>query len=250
MWPDQSLLQRIDAAAAAGFRAIELHWPYETTGEAVRDSCTEHGLTLLSINTARGDVAAGEFGLCAVPGREAEFMAAMEQSIAYCLVSGATSIHAMAGINDPERKEAAKAVFRENLAGAAERASAHGLTLLLEPINRRDVPDYFLSSVEAAEEIIEAVGAPNIRIMFDVYHIAIAQGDVLTRLERYLPLIGHIQIAAVPSRHEPDEGEISYGAIFEALDELGYGGWVGCEYKPRGTTDSGLAWVESLGVRL
>ena len=250
MWPDRPLLERIDAAAAAGFPAVELHWPYDTPGESVRDSCANRGLTLLGINTVRGNVAAGDFGLGALPGREAEFMAAMEQSIAYCLASGASSIHAMAGINDPAQKEAAMAVFRENLAGAAERASVHGLTLLLEPINRRDVPGYFLSSVEAAGEIIEAVGAPNIRIMFDVYHAAIAQSDVLTRLERYLPLIGHVQIAAVPSRHEPDEGEIAYGAIFDALDELDYGGWIGCEYKPRGATESGLGWVETLGVRL
>ena len=141
-------------------------------------------------------------------------------------------------------------MFRENLTRAAGKASAQGLTLLLEPLNPRDVPGYFLSSVEAAEEIIVAVGAPNIRIMFDVYHIAIAQGDVLTRLERFLPLVGHVQIAAVPSRHEPDEGEIAYGAIFEKLDELGYSGWIGCEYKPRGSTESGLGWVETLGVRL
>ncbi len=250
MWPDRPLLERIDAAAAAGFRAIELHWPYDTPGESVRDSCADRGLTLLGINTARGNVAAGDFGLGAVPGREAEFMAAIEQSIAYCMASGASSIHAMAGINDPTQEEAAMAVFRENLAGAAERASVHGLTLLLEPINPRDVPGYFLSCVEAAGEIIEAVGAPNIKIMFDVYHVAIAQGDVLTRLERYLPLIGHVQIAAVPSRHEPDEGEIAYGAIFDALEEHDYGGWIGCEYKPRDATESGLGWVQTLGVRL
>lgn len=250
MWPGRPLLERIDAAAAAGFRAIELHWPYDTPGESVREACADRGLTLLGINTVRGDVAAGDFGLGAVPGREKEFEAAMDQSIAYCLASGATSIHAMAGINDPAKKEAAAAVFRENLAGAAGKASAQGLTLLLEPLNPRDVPGYFLSSAEAAEEIIVAVGAPNIRIMFDVYHIAIAQGDVLTRLERFLPLVGHVQIAAVPSRHEPDEGEIAYGAIFEKLDELGYSGWIGCEYKPRGSTESGLGWVETLGVRL
>ena len=250
MWPGRPLLERIDAAAKAGFRAIEFHWPYDTPGESVREACADRGLTLLGINTVRGDVAAGDFGLGAVPGREKEFEAAMDQSIAYCRASGATSIHAMAGINDPAKKEAAAAVFRENLTRAAGKASAQGLTLLLEPLNPRDVPGYFLSSVEAAEEIIVAVGAPNIRIMFDVYHIAIAQGDVLTRLERFLPLVGHVQIAAVPSRHEPDEGEIAYGAIFEKLDELGYGGWVGCEYKPRGATESGLGWVETLGVRL
>jgi len=250
MWPDRPLLERIDAAARAGFQAIELHWPYGTPGESVREACTDRGLTLLCINTVRGDVAAGDFGLGAVPGREEEFLAAVEQSIAYCQVSGATSIHAMAGINDPANREAATSVFRENLARAAEKATAHGLTLLLEPINPRDVPGYYLSSVEAAVETIEAIGAPNVRIMFDVYHIAIAQGDVLTRLERYLPLIGHVQIAAVPSRHEPDEGEIAYGTIFEVLDELGYRGWIGCEYKPRGATDHGLAWVEALGVQL
>lgn len=250
MWPDRPLLERIEAAAKVGFRAIELHWPYDTPGEAVREACASRGLTLLGINTVRGNVAAGDFGLGAVPGREPEFAAAIDQSIAYCLASGASAIHALAGNTEPAQKVAATKVFCQNLASAAEKASAHGLTLLLEPLNPRDAPGYFFSSIEAAEEIIDAVGAPNIRIMFDVYHVAIAQGDVLRRLERYLPLIGHVQIAAVPSRHEPDEGEIAYGAIFEALDELGYGAWVGCEYRPRGATEKGLTWVETLGVRL
>lgn len=250
LWPDRPLLERIDAAAGAGFCAVEFHWPYDTPGEVVREACRKHGLTVLGANTVRGNVEEGDFGLGAVPGREAEFAAAIDQAITWCAASGATAIHAMAGTVRPEERGQAVETFRRNLATAAAKAAKHGLTLLLEPINQRDAPGYFYSSIAEAESTIGEVGAPNVRIMFDVYHVAVSEGDVLMRLERYLPLIGHVQIAAVPSRHEPDEGEIAYGAIFSALDGLGYDGWVGCEYRPRASTDDGLAWVDKLGVVL
>jgi hydroxypyruvate isomerase len=176
--------------------------------------------------------------------------AAIDQSVAYCVAFGAIAIHAMAGVVPPERSEEGKAVFTRNLKLAAAKASAHGLTLLLEPLNHHDAPGYFYSSIGAAEQMIKAVGAANIKIMFDVYHVGVSQRDVLKRLERYLPVIGHVQIAAVPSCAEPDEGETAYRAIFDALDILGYAGWVGCEYKPGASTDDGLRWAEALGVRL
>ena len=249
LWPDRPLLQRIDAAAAAGFKAIELHWPYDVPGEQVRQACARHGVTLLGINTVVGKPGK-DLGLGAVPGREAEFAAAVNQSVAYCGASGAIAIHAMAGKVPPERFAEGKAVFVKNLKSAAAKAGEHDLMLLLEPLNQRDAPGYFYSSIEIAADIIEAVGAPNLKIMFDVYHVGVSQGDVLKRLERFLPVIGHVQIAAVPSRAEPDEGEIAYRAIFDALDAIGYTGWVGAEYKPRAATDDGLGWVETLGVRL
>jgi hydroxypyruvate isomerase len=250
LWPDRPLLGRIDAAARAGFRAIEVHWPYEVPAEETRRACSERGLAFLGLNTIRGDAARGDFGLGAVPGREAEFAAAIDQSIAYCVAAGAGAIHAMAGKIPPGRREEAREVFRANIAAAAAKAAPHGLTILLEPLNFRDAPDYFYTTAEEGEAMIRAVGAPNVRLMFDVYHVAISEGDVLTRLERFLPVIGHVQIAAVPSRAEPDEGEIAYRAVFDALDRLGYAGWVGCEYKPRGDTDAGLAWTKTLGVDL
>ncbi|HMN87821.1 MAG TPA: TIM barrel protein [Bauldia sp.] len=249
LWPDRPLLARIDAAAAAGFRAIELHWPYDTPAAEVKAAVARHGLTLLSVNTAVGEVGK-EMGLGAVPGREADFAAAIDQSIAYCVGTGATAIHAMAGKLPPERFAEGRKVLIENLKPAAEKAAAHGITLNLEPLNQRDAPGYFYSTLEPAAEIIAAVGAPNVKLMFDCYHVGVMQGDILKRLERFFPLIGHIQIAAVPSRAEPDEGEIAYRAVFDQIDRLGWKGWVGAEYKPRGATDAGLGWVKTLDVPL
>ncbi|MEX2016678.1 MAG: TIM barrel protein, partial [Candidatus Hydrogenedentales bacterium] len=153
-----------------------------------------------------------------------------------------------AGASPADKRAAAKTVFAKNLEAAADKATRYGLSILLEPLNPRDAPGYFYSTVEEAADMIAVVGRPNIRIMFDCYHVGVTQQDVLKRLERHLPLIGHVQIAAVPSRAEPDEGEIAYGAIFKMLDALGYAGWIGCEYKPRGDTDAGLGWMRRLGI--
>ena len=248
LWPDRPLLERIDAAAAAGFKAIELHWPYEVPAELVRDACARHGLVLLGINSWRGEAAKGEFGFGAVPGREADFQASFDQAVAYCRDAGGSAIHVMAGVVDPARHGAAFETFVANLRQAVPKAG--GLLLLLEPINQRDIPGYFYSTLEAAGAILDSVAAPNLKIMFDVYHVGVSQGDVLTRLRNWMDRIGHVQIAAVPSRAEPDEGEIAYAAIFAALEALGYDGWVGCEYKPRASTDEGLIWIERLGVAL
>lgn len=248
LWPDRPLLDRVAAAARAGFEAIEVHWPYEIPAAEMKAACSVRGLTLLGLNTTRGDPARGEFGLGALPGREADFAASVDQSIAYCRTAGFRSIHAMAGVVSPDERDLAKRTFVANITSAAEKAADHGLTILLEPLNPRDAPGYFYSTVEEAAEVIELVGRSNVKLMFDCYHVGVAQGDILKRLERHFPLIGHVQIAAVPSRAEPDEGEIAYGAVFEALEALGYAGWIGCEYKPRGDTDEGLAWMKRLGI--
>ena len=245
LWPDRPLLERIDAAAAAGFKAIELHWPYATPAADVRARCEKHGLVLLGINTPIGDGDKGDFGLGAQAGREEEFRETFLQTVAYAREAGASSVHVMAGVVAEDRKAEARKVFVENLRFAT--ANAVGLTLLLEPINQRDKPGYFYSSIGEAADIIAEVGAPNLKIMFDVYHVGVSEGDVTKRLERHLVDIGHVQIAAVPSRAEPDEGEIAYASIFATLDRIGWGGWTGCEYKPRGDTDAGLAWMRTLG---
>lgn len=216
----------------------------------VRARCGEHGIRLLGVNTVRGDVAAGENGLGALPGREAEFAASVDQSIAFCVAAGGSAIHCMAGVVAPEQRAAARDVLIRNLQDAARKAAAHDLTLLLEPLNPHDAPGYFYSTQAAAADIIAAVGAPNLKLMFDVYHVGVTEGDVLRKLEHFMPLIGHIQIAAVPSRTEPDEGEIAYRAILDRIAELGYAGWIGCEYKPRGDTDEGMKWTAALGVTL
>jgi hydroxypyruvate isomerase len=248
LWPDRPLLQRIEAAALAGFRAIEMHWPYDVLPAEVAAVANRHDLTILGINTAPGNLARGERGLGALAGRELDFHATVHQSIDYCIDSGASAIHVMAGNVPAADRQRSRVVFADNLRAAAAEAAAHKLTLLLEPLNPRDNPGYFYSTVTEAVSLIEELALPNIKLQFDVYHVAISEGDVLMKLKRYMPVIGNVQIAAVPSRAEPDEGEIAYPAIFAALDALGYAGWVGCEYRPRGTTDEGLEWLKSPGA--
>ena len=248
LWPDRPLPDRIEAAAKAGFRAIEMHWPYDLSPEGVRDRCSELGLTILGINTVRGDIDKGEFGLGATTGREADFDQHFQQALDWGRRAGASAIHVMAGVAAPEHKHHARKTLISNLGRAAQ--SAPDMTLLLEGLNPRDNPGYFYSTIREKAEIIAEVGAPKLKIMFDAYHVGVSEGDIFKKFEKYQPLIGHVQIAAVPSRAEPDEGEIAYGNFFRELDRLGYDGWVGCEYRPRAGTDEGLGWVRTLGVTL
>lgn len=250
LWSELPLLERIERAAKVGFRAIELHWPYDTPAQDVRAACDKHGLTLLGINTDRGDLSKGENGLGALVGREAEFQAAVDQSLEFCRLSGAISIHAMAGFVSPDDRDEARTVFIKNLTEAAEKASKAGVTLLLEPLNPRNVPGYFYSTVAEAVSIINEIGSDNVRLMFDVYHVGVTEGDVIMKLREHLGVIGHVQIAAVPTRAEPDEGEINFPAIFAELESIGYDGYVGCEYIPRASVEEGLVWTEKLGVTL
>jgi hydroxypyruvate isomerase len=246
LWPGLPLIERMEAAARAGFGAVEMHFPYDVPAGRVGSAARGLGLTLLGINTSLGDAARGERGLGALPGRERDFQAAIDQSIEYCIASGATAIHAMAGNVAAAEREQARAVFAGNLRTASAKAAPHGLTLLLEPLNPRENPGYFYSRLAEAAALIEELALPNVKLQLDFYHVAISEGDVLTRLERYLPITGNVQIAAVPSRAEPDEGEIAYPAVFAALDRLGFQGWVGCEYRPRAATDEGLVWMKKL----
>ena len=183
-----------------------------------------------------------------MPGREQEFAALFTQALDYVTAIGGCQIHCLAGAVPPEQRPAAELTFIRNLARAADLAHTHGITLLIEPLNPRDRPDYFLSRVEHAADIIAKVGRLNVRIQFDFYHCQIVGGDLIRRFEKYLPLIGHAQIAAVPSRREPDEGEVNYPQIFAALDRIGYGKWIGCEYRPRARTEDGLAWAREYGI--
>ena len=248
LWPDRPLLERIDAAARAGFKAIELHWPYDVPAEAVRARCEAHGIALLGVNTVRGDVAAGENGLGALAGREGTFQAAVDQSLAFCAAAGGTAVHCMAGVVPPEARGAARTIFVENLRTASAKAARQGTMLLLEPLNPRDAPGYFYSTAAEGAAIIAETGCDNIKLMFDCYHVGVTGGDVIATLEHFLPVIGHVQIAAVPSRAEPDTGTLDYKAVFAALARLPYEGWTGCEYKPARSTDEGLGWMAALGV--
>jgi hydroxypyruvate isomerase len=246
LFTERPMLERFGAAAAAGFSAVELQYPYDVEPAAVKAELARHRLTQLGINTPLGRE--GETGLAALPGRERDWEAAFGRALDYATAIGGSAIHCLAGCLPPGQRPAAEAVFIRNLSRAAEQAASVGITLLIEPLNPRDRPDYFLSHVEHATDIVKRIGAPNVRIQFDFYHVQIVGGDLIRRFEANLPLVGHVQVAAVPSRCEPDEGEVNYPEIFAALDLLGYAGYVGCEYRPRGRTEEGLGWARPYGI--
>jgi hydroxypyruvate isomerase len=247
LFTERPLIERFAAAAAAGFKAVELQFPYDHAPSAIKAEIERHGLTQLGLNSAAGS-RDGDAGLAAVPGRERDWEAAFKQALDYVTAIGGTAIHCMTGKVPPEQRPAAEQTFIANLTRAADAAGEKNITLLIEPINTRDRPNYFLSRVEHAADIIAKVGRPNIKIQFDFYHVQIASGDLITRFQKFQPLIGHVQIAAVPTRAEPDEGEVNYPVIFSALDRLGWSGWTACEYRPRARTEDGLVWGRPYGL--
>jgi hydroxypyruvate isomerase len=242
------LAERVGAAAAAGFTAVEMHWPYDVPAFEIKAALARSAIGVLALNTPVGDAAAGDFGLAAFPGRESEFQRAFEIALSYGAKVGAKAVHCMAGIVPTEIQAAAEGTFVANLRSAADRAAQASMSLLIEPINHRDKPGYFLHHVEQAASIIEKVGKQNVKIMFDCYHTQIMQGDLIRRLEKHHSLIGHVQIAGVPNRAEPDEGEVNYPEIFRALERISYDGWIGAEYKPSGLTEDGLGWLAAWSV--
>ena len=240
LFTDRPLPDAIRSAHRAGFEAVECHFPYDTPPDEVRAALEETGLPMLGLNTVRG-AAEGDFGLSALPGREAEAWAAIDQALAYAREIGAGAVHVMAGRSGGG--EAAEAAFRDALAYAADRAE--GLTVLIEPINHRDAPGYHLATVEHAAGIVRDLGGP-LRILFDCYHVQITQGDLIRRFEGHRDLIGHVQIAAVPDRGEPDEGEIHYPHLIAAIRRAGWSAPIGAEYRPRhGATEAGLGWLDA-----
>jgi hydroxypyruvate isomerase len=243
LFADRPDLDRVEAAAAAGFHAVEMHWPYATPAAEMRAALQRNGLTMLGLNTVVGNE--GESGLGALPGREADFRRAVEQAVTYGREIGASAVHCMAGVVSPDSLAAAESVFVENLRVASDLAAQAGMTVLIEPINHRDKPDYALSRIEQAAAIIGRVGRGNVKIMFDCYHVQIMQGDLIRRFEAHREVVGHVQIAAVPSRAEPDEGELNFPEICKAFERLGYRGWIGAEYRPRGRTEDGIAWLRA-----
>jgi hydroxypyruvate isomerase len=247
LFTERPLLERVAAAAAAGFKAVELQFPYDVPPAAMKAAIEKNNLTILGLNTPPGD-REGEFGLAAVPGREKDWQILFARALDYAAAIGASAIHCLAGKVAPDLRPAADRVYIANLVQAADLAAQKDVMLVIEPINGRDRPNYFLNHVEHAADVIAKAGRPNIRMQFDFYHVQIVGGDLIYRLEKYLPVIGHLQCAAVPVRHEPDGGEINFPAVFEAVDRLGYGGWIGAEYRPRGRTEDGLGWARNYGV--
>lgn len=235
LYTDLPITEAIAAAAADGFDAVEFHWPYETSAADLGAALRRAGVPGIGINTLRGDVAAGENGLTALPGRESEARAAIDKAVDYAAEAGIGAVHVMAGkATGPESER----TFAANLAHAASRAADHGLTVLIEPLNSRDVPGYHLTGTGHARRVIETVGAPNLKIMYDFYHMQIMQGDHIETIRSLGPLIGHMQFASVPGRGEPDEGELDFPAIFRRLkmtDPL-----IGAEYLPKISPESWL----------
>ena len=216
LFTERPLIERFAAAAAAGFSAVELQFPYDIPPATVKAELIKHKLTPLGVNTPQ----CPEFGLAALPGRERDFAAAFARALDYVTAIGGTAIHCMAGVVPVNERPAAERVFVANMARAAEQAANAGITLLIEPINPRDRPGYFLGHVEHAADLVGKIAASNVRVQFDFYHIQIVGGDLIRRFEKFLPVIGHVQIAAVPTRGEPDEGEINYPAVFQAIDRV------------------------------
>lgn len=246
LFTEHPFLQRPLVAARAGFRAVEFHFPYEHEVAALADGIKAAGVELVLFNLPAGDWSAGERGLAALPGREAEFMDGLERALAYAEVLGVGKLHVMAGVlTDESGRERARATYLKNLQRAAKRAAKANCTLLIEAINRRDMPGYFLDSPREAVAICAELGAPNLGVLFDIYHAQIQGGDLCSTLDHAWPWLGHVQIAGVPGRHEPDAGEIDYRWLLGELARRGYAGWVGCEYHPRGGTEAGLGWRQA-----
>jgi 2-dehydrotetronate isomerase len=249
LFPELPFLDRFGAAAAAGFRGVECLFPYDVPASAIAERLARHQLAQVLLNLPPGDFAAGERGLAALPGREADFMAALGRAIAYAMATGCRQLHALAGVWPADRpKREGEAVYVANLRRAADHVAPLGITLLIEPINPRDVPGYFLNTSAEALAILDRVGRDNVKLQLDLYHGQIMEGDLAMRLRRLAGRYAHVQIAGVPDRNEPDRGEVNYVYLLELLDALGYAGWVGCEYRPAAGTITGLAWARRWGV--
>ncbi|WP_027173600.1 2-oxo-tetronate isomerase [Methylobacterium sp. 10] len=247
LFTEHAFLDRFEAASRAGFTAVEFLFPYEHSPDDIAGRLAAHGLDLVLFNMPPGDWTAGERGLAALPDRFDETAAGVETALAYALATGCPRLHMMAGLADGRDSRAGQA-YRRSLRHAAGRLARHGIDLLIEPINRRSMPGYFLDDVDAAGGLVadlRAEGLINIKLQFDIFHCQILHGDVTTRLARLLPIIGHVQVASVPARQEPGTGEMNDTFVFAELDRLGYSGSVGCEYNPRRRTEDGLGWLDA-----
>jgi 2-dehydrotetronate isomerase len=249
MFQEIGFLDRFEAAARAGFTGVEFLFPYDHPPETIAERLERNRLTLALFNTVPGDWNGGERGLAALPGREHEFRDGVDKAITYARATQCKLLHTMAGLWPEGRDKAAgETVYIDNLRWAADRAASSGLTCIIEPINTRDIPGYFLNYTGQAMRIIERVGRLNLKLQLDLYHVQIMEGDLATKMRALSGRYPHVQIAGNPGRHEPDIGEINYPYLFDLFDELGYAGWIGCGYRPRGDTLAGLGWARKYGI--
>ena len=248
LYPQLDFLDRFEAAAKDGFKAVEYLFPYAYDAKELKGRLKANGLQQVLFNAPPGDWDKGEKGLACLPGRETEFRSSIGKAIEYATVLECPRVHVMAGLA-PEKEDRAllRRTYVANLAWAAKEMATAGLDCLIEPINTRDIPRFFLNRQDEAHAIVQEVGAANLKVQFDLYHCQIVEGDVAMKIRQHLPTgrVGHFQIAGVPQRHEPDVGEVNYPYLFDVIDDVsaqcGWDGWVGCEYRPAGDTSAGLA---------
>ena len=246
MFTERPFLERFAAAAQAGFKGVEYLFPYEHDKSALKQALAENGLTQVLHNLPAGNWQTGERGIACHPDRVKEFNEGVDRAIDYATALGCSQLNCLAGMPPAGADPAdVRATFVGNLQRAASKLKAAGIRLLIEPINTRDIPNFFLSHTAQAIEIIRAVGSDNLFLQYDVYHMQIMEGDLTKTIERQLPQIAHMQVADPPLRNEPGSGEINFTNLFRAIDKLGYTGWIGCEYKPAGKTEDGLGWFKA-----
>jgi len=250
MFNEVPFLDRFAAAAQAGFTGVEYLFPYDYDKNAIREKLAENNLTQVLHNLPAGNWAGGERGIGCHDDRIAEFQDGVDQAIEYAQALGCKQVNCLAGIRRSGRDpNDARETFITNLQFAAARLKAAGIKLLIEPVNTRDIPGFFLNNTRQAVDIIKAVGSDNLYVQYDIYHMQIMEGDLAPTIEKYLNLIAHMQLADTPGRHEPGTGEINYDFLLGFIDRIGYAGWIGCEYKPAGRTEDGLGWIGKYSAR-
>lgn len=246
LFPQLQFLERFAAARRAGFRAVEYQFPYDFKAEEIAAAAREAGVEVVLHNAPRGDAARGEIGTACLPGREARFRDDLERAVEYARAAGCNSLHCLAGVvpagADPHDLQA---VYLANLRYAAQRLRREGMRLLIEPVSERTAANYFLRGSAQAARVLDEVGAANAFLQYDIFHMQLLEGNLAATIERLLPRIGHMQLADAPGRGEPGSGEINFDFLLSHIDRLGYSGWVGCEYNPRGDTVQGLKWAKS-----
>jgi hydroxypyruvate isomerase len=243
MFTHLPFLDRIDAAADAGFRGVEFMFPYEFSADEIAARAVRNGLEIVLFNLPAGDWERGQRGIGALPHQVDECRRGAALALDYARRLGCRRLHLMAGKAPADLLN--RRTLVENIAFAADLFAPHGIDLLIEPINTRvDIPGYFYSTSEAALSVLSEVGRPNAKLQYDIYHMQVMEGDLARNIERLLPEIGHIQLADNPGRAEPGTGEINFAWLLAHIDALGYSGWIGCEYRPAGDTAAGLGWAE------
>jgi hydroxypyruvate isomerase len=249
LWNEVDFLDRFEAAAKSGFKGVEYLFPYPYPKEQLAEKLARHGLVQVLHNLPAGDWAKGDRGIACQPDRVGEFQDGVGRAIDYARALGCTQVNCLAGIRPPGAAfDKVRATFVSNLAFASDRLQAAGIRLLIEPINTYDIPGFFLSRTAQALDIIRDTGSSNLFLQYDIYHMQRMEGELAATIDAHLPQIAHIQLADNPGRNEPGTGEINYRFLFGFLDAIGYAGWVGCEYKPKGKTEDGLGWRVAHGV--